>query len=165
METPAEGLETYDPLADKETLVLYLIQEDDKWVEISSDEPVIGTQLMPLLQMSYDYRPLLKRQVKLGERLTYHVKQEKSPWNAYKVVPSEWVVTKVTQYEPSDLAELPEFRGVAIAYCERQPLSPEQIEAMSYEIVSQVSVDSFGGDREAYEKFLASEESKKYVRR
>ena len=35
---------------------------------------------------------------------------------------------------------------------------------MTYEIVSQVSVDSFGGDKEAYQQFLASQESKQYVR-
>lgn len=159
-----EELDIYDPLADKESLVLYLIKDDDKWVKITSDEPVVGTQLLPLLQMSHDYRPLLKRKVNLGERLTFHVKQEGSPWHTYKVVPSEWVVIKVTHYEPSDLAEIPEFREIKIAYCERQPLSNEEIEAMSYEIISKVSVDSFGGDEEAYKRFLASEESKKYVR-
>ncbi|HAG83750.1 MAG TPA: hypothetical protein DCL61_22025 [Cyanobacteria bacterium UBA12227] len=159
-----EELDTYDPLADKETLVLYLIQEGNKWVKISSDEPVVGTQLIPLLQMSHDSRPILKRKVTLGERLTYHVKQEGSPWNSYNVVPSEWVVVKVTHYEPSDLAELPDFRGITIAYCERQPLSPEEIERMSYEIISKVSVDSFGGDEDAYQRFLESEESHKYVR-
>jgi hypothetical protein len=42
-------------------------------------------------------------------------------------------------------------------------LTPEEAEAMTYEIVSKVSVDSFGGDREAYQKFLASEQSKPYV--
>jgi hypothetical protein len=59
---------------------------------------------------------------------------------------------------------MPEFRDVQIAYCERQPLTPEEAEAMTYEIVSQVSVDSFGGDKEAYQQFLASQESKQYVR-
>jgi hypothetical protein len=82
------------------------------------------------------------------------------------VVPSDWVVVKVFRYE-ADLSEiegeLPEFRDVQIAYCSRQPLTPEEAEAMTYEIVSKVSVDSFGGDREAYQKFLASEQSKPYV--
>ena len=62
--------------------------------------------------MSQDSRPILKRQVSNGERLTYHVKKQGSPWKAYNIVPSDWVVTKVVQYEPLDLGELPEFRGV-----------------------------------------------------
>jgi hypothetical protein len=39
---------------------------------------------------------------------------------------------------------MPEFGDVQIAYCDRQPLTPEEAEAMTYEIVSPVSVDSFG---------------------
>jgi len=159
-----EQLDVYDPLVNQESLVLYLIKDGEGWVKISSDEPVVGTQLIPWLQMSHDCRPLLKRQVNLGERLTYHVKQEESPGNSYKVVPSEWAVVKVTHYEPSDLVELPEFRGITIAYCERQPLSAEEMAAMSYEIISQVSVDSFGGDEAAYQRFLQSEASHQYVR-
>jgi hypothetical protein len=165
--TPTEDIELYDPLASKSTLSLYLVKEQEKWVQIESKELVIGKQLTRLLQLSHDSRPLLKRQVKLGERLTYHVKKEGSPWKAYLVVPSDWVVVKVFRYE-ADLSEiegeLPEFRDVQIAYCSRQPLTPEEAEAMTYEIVSKVSVDSCGGDREAYQKFLASEQSKPYVR-
>jgi len=92
-----------------------------------------------------------------------HVKKQGSPWKAYSIVPSDWVVTKVVQYEPFSLGELPEFRGVTIAYCERQPLSREEIEAMTRETISKVSVDSFGPNEEAYERFLASEPSKEYV--
>lgn len=164
--TPTEEIELYDPLASKSTLSLYLVKEQEKWVQIESKELVIGQQLTRLLQLSHDSRPLLKRQLKLGERLTYRVKKEGSPWKAYLVVPSDWVVVKVFRYE-ADLSEiegeLPEFWDVQIAYCSRQPLTPEEAEAMTYEIVSKVSVDSFGGDREAYQKFLASEQSKPYV--
>jgi hypothetical protein len=39
-----------------------------------------------------------------------------------------------------------------------------EIEAMSYEVLPQVSVDSFDGDEEAYPHFLESEEVKRYVR-
>lgn len=159
-----EDPEIYDPLANKSTLVIYMIQSGDKWVEINSDELAIGNQMVRNLRLSYDHRPIHKRGVKIGERLTYHVRQEGSPWNTYKVVPSEWAIARVTHYEPSDLEELPEFRGITIAYCVRQPLSPEEVDAMSYEIVSKVSVDSFGGDEEAYQKFLTSEQSKGYVR-
>jgi len=157
--------ELYDPLSNKSTLSLYLVNKGSKWVRIESDELVVGKQLTRLLELSQDSRPLLKRQVKVGERLTYHVKKE-SPWQTYLVTPSDWVVVKVFRYEAdlSEVEDIPEFRDVQIAYCERQPLPPEQAKAMTYEIVSKVSVDSFGGDKEAYRKFLASEQSKQYVR-
>ena len=158
-----ELFETYDPLEKAPTLTLYMLKDGEEWARISSDEPVIGTQLTRLLQMSQDSRPILKRLVSNGERLTYHVKKQGSPWKAYSIVPSDWVVTKVVQYEPFSLGELPEFRGVTIAYCERQPLSPEEIEAMTRETISKVSVDSFGPNEEAYQRFLASEPSKEYV--
>ncbi|MGL5065940.1 MAG: hypothetical protein ACRC62_38720 [Microcoleus sp.] len=164
---PTEELELYDPLENKSTLTLYLIKEGEKWVPIESKELVIGKQLTRLLQFSHDSRPLLKRKVKVGERLTYHVKKEGSPWKTYLVTPSDWVVVNVFRYE-ADLSEikgdLPEFRDVQIAYCDRQPLTPEEAEAMTYEIVSKVSADSFGGDKEAYQQFLASQQSDRYVR-
>lgn len=165
--TLAEDLELYDPLKNKSSLALYMIQQGQKWVEISSEELVIGQQCTRILEAAYDSRPLFKRKVKVGERLTYHVKKAGSPWETYIVTPSDWVVVKVFRYE-ADLSEveseLPEFRDVQIAYCQRQPLSEEEISAMSYEIVSQVSIDSFGGDEEAYQKFLDRPESQRYVR-
>ncbi|MEG4457086.1 hypothetical protein [Microcoleus sp. N9_A1] len=112
---------------------------------------------------------VLSSSISIGslEKWYYHVKKEGSPWKAYLVTPSDWVVVRVFRYE-ADLSEvegdMPEFRDVQIAYCERQPLAPEEAEAMTYEIVSQVSVDSFGGDKEAYQQFLASQESKQYIR-
>lgn len=164
---PTEELELYDPLENKSTLSLYLVKKGEKWVPIESKELVVGKQLTRLLQLSQNSRPLLAHKVKLGERLTYHVKKEGSPWKAYLVVPSDWVVVKVFRYD-ADLSEiegeLPEFRDVQIAYCERQPLPKEQIEAMTREIISKVSIDSFGGDKDAYQKFLASQEAKEYVR-
>lgn len=163
--TIAEELfETYDPLEKAPTLTLYLLRVGEEWIRISSDESVVGTQLTRLLQMSQDSRPVLKRKVNIGERLTYHVKKEGSPWKVYDVVPSDWIVTKVVQYEPLDLSELPEFKGVTIAYCERQPLQPEAVKAMTRETITKVSVDSFGGDEEAYQSFLDSEGSKEYVK-
>jgi hypothetical protein len=41
--------------------------------------------------------------------------------------------------------------------------TPEEIEAMTRETISKVSVDSFGPNEEAYQRFLASEQSKEYV--
>lgn len=163
----AEELELYDPLKTKGSLILYMIQKGQDWVEIASEELAIGQQYTRILEASQDYRPLLKRRVKVGERLTYHVKKEGSPWETYIVTPSDWVVVNVFRYE-ADLSEveseLPEFRDLQIAYCQRKPLSEEEVAAKSYEVVSQVSVDSFGGDEEAYRKFLDRPESHSYVR-
>ncbi len=76
-------------------------------------------------------------------------------------------MVQVFQYE-ADLSEvegdMPEFRDVQIAYCDRQPLTPDEAETMTYEIVSQVSVDYVGGDKGAYQQFLTSQQSKQYVR-
>jgi len=161
-----DELDLYDPLQDKPTLNLYLVKKGQNWVPIQSEELVIGKQMTRILQSSQDHRPLLKRQVQSGERLSYHVKKEGSPWRTFTVVPSEWIVVEVFKYEAnlSNIeGELPEFREVQIAYCDRCPLSTEEIECMSYEIISKVSIDSFGGDKEAYKRFLETEESKKYV--
>jgi hypothetical protein len=87
--TQTEELELYDPLASKPTLSLYLVKEQEKWVPIESQELFIGKQLTRLLQLSHDSRPLLKCKVKVGERLTYQVKKEGSPWKAYLVTPSD----------------------------------------------------------------------------
>lgn len=163
--TVAEArFEPDDPLEKAPPLMLYLLKAGEEWVQISSDESVIGTQFTRLLRMSQDCRPSLKRKVNTGERLTYHVKKAGSPWKTYDVIPAEWVVTKVVQYEPSDLSELPEFKGMTIAYCERQPLSPEAIKTMTRETITKVSVDSFSGDREAYQRFIDSEHSKGYIK-
>jgi hypothetical protein len=157
-----EILDIYDPLENAPTLTIYLLKDGEDWIRISSDNPVVGTQLTRLLQMSQDYR--LKRTVSVGDRLTYHKKKEGSPWQSYEIKPSEWVVTKVASYEPCDIEELPEFQGVTIAYCERDPLSLEEVAAKTRETITKVSIASFGGDEAAYQDFLNSEEANKYIK-
>lgn len=51
-----ENQEIYDPLANKSTLVIYMIQSGEKWVEINSDELAIGNQMVRNLRVSYDHR-------------------------------------------------------------------------------------------------------------
>lgn len=156
-------MDYYDPLENAPTLVLYLAKDGEDWVQIDSIDPVIGSQLTRVLQVSHDYRNKSERRVRVGERLTYSQPQEDSPWKAYNITPSDWVVSKVVRHEPQDLSELPEFQGVTIAYCERQPLSVEEKNRMTRSTVSAVSIDSFGGDREAFESFLATDAAKQYV--
>jgi hypothetical protein len=54
-------------------------------------------------------------------------------------------------------------REVVIAYCQRKPLSLEEFKEAIYDNKVKVSVDSFGGDEEAYQKFLESDATKGYV--
>jgi hypothetical protein len=101
------------------TLTLYLVKKGEKWVRITSDDLVVGTQLTRLLQMSQDSRPIENQKVNPGDRLTYHRKKDAT---TYEVIASDWVVVSVSKYNPEEEGE--EFGGVAIAFCERQPIEP-----------------------------------------
>lgn len=63
----------------------------------------------------------------------------------------EWEVTRVETYAPDN--QLGKFDMIVICYCQYNPINaplkpmPERI----------VSLDSFGGDKEAYERWLASQ--------
>lgn len=145
------------------TVELYLAKSGERWVDLNSEEPAIGkNKLTRMLNLRYDSRPSHKRGVRVGERLFYHQKLDGESRHTSRVIPTEWVVTKVVHYEASDLSELPEFAEAIIAYCERQPLPPEEVEALSYDVVSRVSADSFGGDVERYREFLATPEAAGY---
>ncbi|MGD1850941.1 MAG: hypothetical protein ACFCBU_10150 [Cyanophyceae cyanobacterium] len=67
------------------------------------------------------------RTVDVGERLTKHEKV--GDWQC-KVIPDEWVVVEVERFDPSERSR--EFTDVVLAYCERQPLSPQEVEERSY---------------------------------
>lgn len=64
----------------------------------------------------------------------------------------DWEVTRVETYTP-DLPINTDFDMIVICYCQHNPINaplkpmPER----------QVSIDSFGGDKEAYETWLASQ--------
>lgn len=119
-------------LGHRPSLQIYLVKEGEKWLPIESVEPVIGSQLTRVLQLSHDSRKPQDRGAEIGERLTYHEPSEVGYW----VRPSEWVVIKVFCYEAdiTGLSELPEFRDIEIAYCEKRALLPVEIEELSYEI-------------------------------
>ena len=69
----------------------------------------------------------------------------------------DWVVTKVDVFVP-DIPVGNIYDEIVVCSCEYDPITPEW-KAFGKRIVS---LDSFGGDREAYNKFIASDEAKDY---
>lgn len=108
----------------KATLVIYLAPEFDDGILVTTDDDY-QNRYTRVLSESYDWRP--NRETKVGERLTKS--QIVSQWER-KIIPDEWVVVNVETFEPSEYSM--EFTDVVIAHCERQPLSPEEVEEQSY---------------------------------
>ncbi|MEM8639909.1 MAG: hypothetical protein AAGG51_14005 [Cyanobacteria bacterium P01_G01_bin.54] len=112
-----------------ETFIIYKIDEND-------DHPglvipgVSGHQsrISTILRESYDFRPPEQCTTEVGERLTQSL--DLGGWRR-RIVPSEWVVTRVENYAPTGEAE---FVTVRIAYCERQPLTAEEQEQLTDEV-------------------------------
>lgn len=69
----------------------------------------------------------------------------------------DWVVTKVDVFVP-DIPVGNIYDEIVVCSCEYDPITPEW-KAFGKRIVS---LDSFGGDREAYNKFIASDEANDY---
>lgn len=108
----------------KGTLIIYLCAEDEEWVLIPSEDETQG-KYTRVIHESYSWDPSNTSHV--GERLTKH--EIVSKWER-KVIPDQWVVTELQEFEPSEYAS--EFNQIVLAYCERQPLSPEEVEERSY---------------------------------
>lgn len=108
----------------KGTLVIYLCAEDEEWIVTPSGDDTLDSSTR-VIHESYDWSP--DRTVELGERLTKH--EQVGEWEC-KVIPDEWVVVEVERFDPSEYSR--EFSDVVLAYCERQPLSPEEVERQSY---------------------------------
>lgn len=68
---------------------------------------------------------------------------------------SPWRVSRVEEYVANTGME--EFSEVVVAYCEYSPL-PEEENPWQKSILGKVSVDSFGGDAEAFEEWKRSQE-------
>lgn len=141
--------EIYDYLADRETLIIYMTKDEGKSVTIDGDLLTAG-RCTRILQDSYDFRPVHKRQVKIGERLT--VSATIGGQLASRTIPTDWVVTSAESYEPK--GDIPGFREIVIAYCEQVPLSLEEFRKAIYDSEVTISRDSFGGDEQAYQKYL-----------
>ncbi|BAZ13784.1 hypothetical protein NIES4071_56240 [Calothrix sp. NIES-4071] len=143
--------EIYDHLADRETLIVYMTKHEGESVSIDGSLLTVG-RCTRILQDSYDFRPVHKRQVKIGERLT--VSATIGGKVKARTIPTDWVVTETETYEPKN--DIPGFREIVIAYCEQVPLSLDEFRKAIYETGVVVSLDSFGGDEEAYQKYLKS---------
>ncbi|MBE9125450.1 MULTISPECIES: hypothetical protein [unclassified Coleofasciculus] len=153
-------LEVYDHLEGKETLVIYMAKSGEGRIRLSGGLLTQDRETR-ILRDAYDYRPVHQRQVKIGERLMCSATVGGGGLQTRRILPTDWVVTEVETYEPS--ADIPGFREVIIAYCERKPLSLAEFKAAIYDNNVKVSVDSFGGDEKAYQEFLKSQSAKGYV--
>ncbi|MFL9458897.1 hypothetical protein AB0758_48945 [Tolypothrix bouteillei VB521301_2] len=150
-----ENSEVYNHLADRETLVIYMTKTEGESVSISGDLLTNG-RITRILQESYDFRPIHKRRVEIGERL--RVSASIPGKLAARTIPTDWVVTSTETYEPKD--NIPGFREVVVAYCEQIPLSLEEFRKAVYDSGVTVSLDSFGGDEQAYQQFKEQERTK-----
>ena len=72
-----------------------------------------------------------------------------------RAIPTDWIVSHVERYEP-DLQNMPLFREVIIAYCEKKPMTIEEYKSLVYEREGQVSAESFGGNEQHYQEWLKS---------
>ncbi|WP_052128535.1 hypothetical protein [Neosynechococcus sphagnicola] len=144
-------MEIYDHLANKETLIIYMTKDEGVGIPLSGGMLTQGSDTR-ILQDSYDYRPVHKRTVKIGERLTCSSVVSSLQ---RRILPTDWVVTSVESYEPTQ--DVPGFREVTIAYCERQPLTLEEFKEWVYDTGVTVSADSFGGDEAAYQAWQDSQ--------
>jgi hypothetical protein len=136
-----------------------MIQEGKLWVEIQSQEPIVGTQFTRVLRTALE--STAHRPVRVGERLYYHAPVESSPWQEYLVVPSEWVVSKVISYAAA--APEAEFQEIQIVYCESQSLPDAEIKRLTYTTITPGAVEGSSSDRQAYRDFLQTEPSKRCV--
>ncbi len=150
-----------DALKSLPVLEVYMVTEGALRVEVNSPEPVANHLFTRVLRTTFDRSTHVS--AKPGERLYYHEPVESSPWQEYLVIPSQWVVTRVVSYQPDQSEGSLEFQSVRIAYCESQPLPEEEAKQLTYTVVPDKVADSHKGDREAYRKFLQTEESRRYV--
>ncbi|MBW4507801.1 MAG: hypothetical protein KME64_14990 [Scytonematopsis contorta HA4267-MV1] len=141
--------EVYDYLDERETLVIYMTKDEGESINLGGDL-LINERCTRILQDSYDFRPVHKRQVKIGERL--RVSASIAGRVAARTIPTDWVVTETETYEPKQ--DIPGFREIVVAYCEKVALSLEEFRNAIYDSGVSVSLDSFGGDEQAYQKYL-----------
>jgi hypothetical protein len=153
-------IEVYDHLEGKETLIIYMTKSEEGRITLSGGM-LTQCRNTRILRDSYDYRPVHKRKVEVGERLMCSAVVPGQVLQTRRAIPTDWVVTEVEAYEPT--VDIPGFREVVIAYCERKPLTLEEFKDSIYDNNVKVSVDSFGGDEEVYNRFLSSEKAKGYV--
>ena len=90
----------------------------------------------------------------IGDRLGEHKTDEDGKFYARV---GDWVVDRVESYVP-DLPVGTEFTEVVICFCKYDPIEPEWIPQGK----SIVSLDSFGGDLEAFQNWLDTADTSNY---
>lgn len=153
-------IETYDHLEGKETLVIYMTKSGEDKITLSGGM-LTQDRNTRILRDSYDYRPVHKRKVEVGERLMCSAVIPFQTLQTRRTIPTDWVVSEVESYAPT--IDIPGFREIVIAYCEHKPLSLEEFRDLIHDNNVKVSIDSFGGDEEAYKRFLDSKKVKEYI--
>lgn len=111
-------------MTNKGALIIYLCAEGQEWILVPSGDETQDSYTR-VIHESYSWKPGSTASV--GDRLTKH---EIVSHDERRVIPDQWVVVEVQDFEPSEYAS--EFNQIVLAYCERQPLSPEEVERQSY---------------------------------
>ncbi|NEQ75416.1 MAG: hypothetical protein F6K23_21605 [Okeania sp. SIO2C9] len=141
-------------LDDQATLIIYMVKQGEQWVRHSGGL-IEKDETTRLIRASYDWQPVEKRQYEqeIGRRL--YSTGSGATLRSSRAIPTEWIVSHVERYEP-DLQNMPLFREVIIAYCEKKPMTLEEYKSLVYEREGQVSVESFGGNEHRYQEWLKS---------
>ena len=111
-------------MTNKGALIIYLCAEGQEWILVPSNDETQDSYTR-VIHESYSWKPGSTASV--GDRLTKH---EIVSHDERRVIPDQWVVVEVQDFEPSEYAS--EFNQIVLAYCERQPLSPQEVEELSY---------------------------------
>lgn len=141
-------------LDNKATLIIYMVKEGEEWIRHSGGF-IEKDEKTRLIRANYDWQPLDKRQYEqeIGCRL-YTTAFGAKP-SSSRSIPTDWVVCHVERYEP-DIQNMPLFREVIIAYCEKQPMTLEEYKSLIYDREPKVSAESFGGNEQRYQEWLQS---------
>ena len=141
-------------LDNRATLIIYMVKQGEQWVRHSGGL-IEKDETTRLIRASYDWQPVEKRQYEqeIGRRL--YSTGSGANLRSSRAIPTDWIVSHVERYEP-DLQNMPLFREVIIAYCEKKPMTIEEYKSLVYEREPQVSVESFGGNEQHYQEWLKS---------
>ena len=135
-----------------------MVKEGEQWIRHSGGL-IEKDETTRLIRASYDWQPVEKRQYEqeIGRRL--YSTSSGANLHSSRAIPTDWIVSHIERYEP-DLQNMPLFREVIIAYCEKQPMTLEEYKSLVYEREAQVSAESFGGNEQYYQEWLKSNGTK-----
>ncbi len=153
------SIELYDHLAGKETLIIYMAAVGEEMLTLPGGLATNG-RCTRILRDSYDPHSNPKPP-EIGTRLMVgHSFRTKNGQRVAREIPTDWVVSRVEVHETTE--DDPVFRAVILAFCNQVPLSLEEFKEWVYDNEIKISLDSFGGDFEAYQQFLRRNEATEY---